>query len=84
MIDVAIIIVSWNVRDYLSNCLRSVCTDLHASKLTGEIWVVDNASTDGTVDLVRDLFPHVKIIANDDNPRLRRGQQPGHASRGRI
>ncbi|MEZ4515469.1 MAG: glycosyltransferase family 2 protein [Chloroflexota bacterium] len=68
MVDVAIIIVSWNVRDYLSNCLRSVCADLHASKLTGEIWVVDNASTDGTVDLVRDLFPHVHVIANESNP----------------
>jgi GT2 family glycosyltransferase len=68
MIDLAIIIVSWNVRDYLSNCLRSVCTELHASGLTGEIWVVDNASTDGTVSLVRDLFPQVHVIANDTNP----------------
>lgn len=67
MIDVAVIIVSWNVRRYLADCLRSVSNDLHASRLRGEIWVVDNASTDGTVNLLRDLFPHVRVIANDVN-----------------
>lgn len=67
MIDVAVIIVSWNVRNYLSDCLRSVCTDLQDSTLRGRIWVVDNASTDGTVPLVQDLFPHVSVIANDTN-----------------
>ena len=50
MIDVAVIIVSWNVRNYLADCLRSVAADLRASRLRGEIWVVDNASTDGTAD----------------------------------
>lgn len=67
MLDVAVIIVSWNVRDYLSDCLRSVAADLVASRLTGKIWVVDNASTDGTVALVRDLFPQVEVIANQQN-----------------
>lgn len=68
MIDVAIIIVSWNVRNYLSDCLRSVAVDLRASRLRGEIWVVDNASTDGTVELLEDLFPQVHVIANRHNP----------------
>jgi len=67
MIDVAIIIVSWNVRNYLSDCLRSVAADLHASRLRGEVWVIDNASTDGTVALLEDLFPQVNIIANQNN-----------------
>lgn len=67
MLDVAVIIVSWNVRNYLSDCLRSVCEDLTASGLNGRIWVVDNASTDGTVDLVTDLFPQVQVIANRTN-----------------
>lgn len=66
-IDVAVIVVSWNVRDYLANCLRSVCTDMRQSGLNGRIWVVDNDSTDGTVDLLADLFPHVKVIANRQN-----------------
>ena len=67
MIDVAVIIVSWNVREYVADCLRSVCADLHGSQLHGEIFVVDNASTDGTVSLVRDLFPQVHVIANEEN-----------------
>lgn len=67
MIDVAIIIVSWNVREYLADCLRSVCNDLDKSQLTGQMWVVDNASTDGTVALLKDLFPQVRVIANEQN-----------------
>lgn len=67
MIDVAVVIVSWNVREYLADCLRSVCRELGSAGLTGEILVVDNASTDGTVSLVRDLFPQVHVIANEQN-----------------
>ena len=67
MIDVAVIIVSWNVRNYLADCLRSVAADLRASRLRGEIWVVDNASTDGTVSLLRDLYPQIHVIANQTN-----------------
>ena len=68
MIDVAVIIVSWNVRNYLANCLRSVCAEKKRSGLKVETWVVDNASTDGSVDLVADLFPDVRLVINDDNP----------------
>lgn len=67
MIDVAIIIVSWNVRNYLSDCLRSVAADLRVSRLSGEIWVIDNASTDGTQALLADLFPQVHVIVNEEN-----------------
>ena len=67
MIDVAVIIVSWNVREYLADCLRSVCSDLGRSRLHGQIFVVDNASTDGTVALLQDLFRQVNILANDEN-----------------
>jgi GT2 family glycosyltransferase len=66
-VDVAVVIVSWNVRDHLSNCLQSLCSEFHLSRLRGQIWVVDNASTDGTVALVEDLFPQVRIIANQTN-----------------
>jgi N-acetylglucosaminyl-diphospho-decaprenol L-rhamnosyltransferase len=66
-LDVAIIIVSWNVREYLADCLRSVCNDLAKSRLRGETWVVDNASTDGTVSLLQDLFPQVRVITNEIN-----------------
>ena len=68
MLDLAIIIVSWNVRNYLADCLRSVYADLARSRLRGEVWVVDNASTDGTVAVLADLFPQVHVIGNDHNP----------------
>lgn len=67
MLDIAVIIVSWNVRNYLSDCLRSLAAEFHTSRLRGEIWVVDNASTDGTVELLADLFPQVHVIANGHN-----------------
>lgn len=67
MLDVAIIIVSWNVRDYLADCLQSVYFDLDRSKLKGEVWVIDNASTDGTVELLTDLFPAARLLTNQQN-----------------
>ncbi|MCI0393494.1 MAG: glycosyltransferase family 2 protein [Chloroflexi bacterium] len=68
MLDLAIITVSWNVRDYLADCLRSLYADLEYSRLAGEVWVVDNASTDDTQALLRNLFPHTHLLVNDHNP----------------
>ena len=68
MLDLATIIVSWNVRDYLSDCLRSVYADLMRCNLQGEIWVVDNASTDGSQELLTDLFPQANFLFNEGNP----------------
>lgn len=58
MIDVSIIIVSYNVRHFLEQCLRSV----YASKgqLELEIFVVDNASSDNTLDFLREQFPQAE------------------------
>ena len=80
MIDVAIIIVSWNVRDYLVQCLRSVFADLQRSRLRGEVWVVDNASTDGTAELVQSLFPNVHLILNQHNPGFGAANNQGMAA----
>ncbi len=63
----AIVIVNWNVRDMLAACLRSIEADLSASRLTGQIWVVDNASTDGSVEMLRRDFPQVQLIASPKN-----------------
>ncbi|UCG23361.1 MAG: glycosyltransferase [Chloroflexota bacterium] len=68
MLDLAVIIVSWNVRDYLADCLRSVYTDLDRCDLRGEVWVIDNNSTDGTQELLRDVFTNTQLIVNEDNP----------------
>jgi N-acetylglucosaminyl-diphospho-decaprenol L-rhamnosyltransferase len=53
-----VIIVSWNVRDLLMACLRSLQADLERAGLTADIWVVDNGSTDGTPEARRAGFPH--------------------------
>jgi GT2 family glycosyltransferase len=65
--DLAIVIVNWNVREMLAGCLRSVRADLTTSGLTAEIRVVDNASTDGSVEMLRRDFPDIELIASDKN-----------------
>ena len=63
----AVVIVSWNVRDLLTDCLRSLCADLTTSGLQADIWVVDNGSTDGTPGMVVEAFPQVHLIASPEN-----------------
>ncbi len=67
MLDLSVIIVSWNVRDYLADCLRSIYAEFGRTNLKGDVWVVDNASTDGTQELLRDLFPSTRLLSNDNN-----------------
>jgi len=74
--DISIIIVSWNVRELLRQCLRTVDSGqwivnsslptTHHPQST-EIIVVDNASSDGTVEMLRAEFPDVRVIVNDEN-----------------
>ena len=61
----SVIIVNYNVRAYLEQCLRTVFTALEG--VPGEVFVVDNLSTDGSVEMVRDKFPQVRLIANQEN-----------------
>ena len=63
--DLSVIIVSFNVRDYLYNCLNSVKSA--ADKIDCEIFVVDNNSEDGSSEMVRNEFPDVRLILNKDN-----------------
>jgi N-acetylglucosaminyl-diphospho-decaprenol L-rhamnosyltransferase len=65
MVDLSIIIVNWNVRDLLQQCLHSILADSQTCSL--EVIVVDNASTDGSVEMVRTEFPGVRVIVNSDN-----------------
>jgi N-acetylglucosaminyl-diphospho-decaprenol L-rhamnosyltransferase len=64
MVDLSIVIVSWNVRDLLRRCLASVLAQPAPS---GEVIVVDNASSDGSVAMVQAEFPHVSVIENAGN-----------------
>lgn len=63
--ELSVIIVNYNVRYFLEQCLVSVFEALKG--IEGEVWIVDNASTDGSVEMVRLRFPSVKLIANDKN-----------------
>lgn len=58
-------VVSYNVRDLLATCLDSVFRQQVSHSM--DVWVVDNASADGSVELVRDRFPQAHLIANGDN-----------------
>jgi len=65
MIDLSIVIVSYNTRDFLVKCIQSI--EETAQDFTYEIIVVDNASNDGSVELVKEKFKDVVLIANKEN-----------------
>jgi GT2 family glycosyltransferase len=67
MPELAVVIVSWNVRDLLAACLRSLFADIQQSDLAAQVWVVDNGSADRTPDMVAETFPAVHLIANQEN-----------------
>jgi N-acetylglucosaminyl-diphospho-decaprenol L-rhamnosyltransferase len=67
MNDLSIVVVSYNTRDLLRACLRSAFDGLQRSGLQGEVWVVDNASADGSADMARAEFPQARVIANAEN-----------------
>lgn len=65
MIKLSIIIVNYNVKAFLQNCLLSI--QKATEKIPSEIIVVDNASDDGSVEIVRKNFPQVKLIESKEN-----------------
>ena len=62
MPEVLVAVVSFNTRDLLARCLDSMAGDERL-----EVWVVDNASSDGSAAMVRERFPWVKLIASEEN-----------------
>lgn len=63
--NISIIIVNWNTKDLLRDCLDSIYKTV--DPLTHEIIVVDNASSDGSMAMLAAEYPQVKIIANKEN-----------------
>ena len=65
MKDLSVVIVNYNVEYFLEQCLLSV--EKAAKNIDAEIFVVDNNSVDGSVNLVKEKFPFVKLIENKKN-----------------
>ena len=63
--NLSVIIVNYNVKHFLEQCLISVEKALE--KIDSEIIVVDNNSVDGSINLIKDKFSHVNLIANEKN-----------------
>jgi N-acetylglucosaminyl-diphospho-decaprenol L-rhamnosyltransferase len=63
----AIIVVSYNTRTLLQACLAYVYRGLQTSDLAGEVWVVDNASSDDSANMVRSEFSTAHLIAHPEN-----------------
>ena len=63
--EVAVAVVSTNLRDLLARTLESLEPDADAGLI--DVWVVDNASTDGSPAMVRERFPWVTLIASEEN-----------------
>ncbi|MBX3080228.1 MAG: glycosyltransferase family 2 protein [Anaerolineae bacterium] len=64
-LDLGIVIVNWNTRDLLRECLKSLAAG--DPNVTRRVIVVDNASNDGSLDMVRAEFPQVEAVANPIN-----------------
>ena len=63
--DVSVVIVNWNTRDILRDCLRTIYDQTR--HVAFEVIVVDNASQDGSPDMVRSEFPQAHLVANSTN-----------------
>ena len=65
VLDLSIVIVNWNTQHVIVDCLESVLANL--GELSAEVIVIDNASTDDSVQVITERFPKVQLIANDSN-----------------
>ena len=83
MTDLSVIVVNWNTCRLLEACLQSVEADRQG--LAVDVLVVDNGSSDGSVELVRERFPAVEVIANASNRGYAAANNQGVArARGRY
>ena len=65
MVDISIIIVNYNVQQFLKQCLQSIYASVH--NLSVEVIVVDNNSVDGSISMMKKDFPSIRLIENAQN-----------------
>ena len=81
--DLSIIVASYNTKELLHDCLESIYTNTR--EISYEVLVVDDCSTDGSPDLVRDHFPQARLICNPTNLHYVKTNNAGlHAAMGRY
>lgn len=66
-ISVSIIIVTYNCKGYIKSCIESIKTQNIPGNFQVEIIIVDNRSSDGTADFIRENYPSIRIIENESN-----------------
>jgi GT2 family glycosyltransferase len=82
-LDLSVIIVNWNDKDHLRDCLKSVYEE--SQGLSFEVVVVDNASSDGSSGMVKEEFPQAILMENDENAGFARANnQAIDKSRGKY
>jgi GT2 family glycosyltransferase len=67
MADLAVIIVTWNVRELVLKALQSLIADIESNGPEADIYIVDGASTDGTAEAIEIHFPQVRLIKSEKN-----------------
>jgi N-acetylglucosaminyl-diphospho-decaprenol L-rhamnosyltransferase len=66
--ELSVIVINWNTRDLLTGCLQSLWREIETIESPDvEVFVVDNGSTDGSAEMVRERFPRVRLIENAEN-----------------
>ena len=73
--DISVVIVGWNAKHYLELCLESLAAAPPSRSM--EIIVVDNASADGSAEMIESRFPHVKVIRSSENLGFSKGNNVG-------
>lgn len=79
MIDLSIIVISFNTKDLVDRCLSSVIKSLKTAPFGYEIIVIDNNSLDGTNDMVREKYNQVLLVENSENKGFGKANNQGAA-----
>mgnify|MGYP003681923978 CR=1 FL=1 len=77
-IDLSIVIVNFNTKDLLRDCLESIEKSIKTKLLSNwEIIIVDNASKDGSIEMLKSEFPKIKLVASFENLGFSRANNKG-------